>query len=162
MKKRSALALAAALLVPSAAFAAPQSAASALDAIAARQRFAHAIVAADVYDLDAKRQLYVRNAAVLMEAASTTKLLTTGTSLALLGPNFRWTTPVYRIGTVDSSGVLHGDLVMVASGDPNLSQRIGPTERSRLRTKITRTTEATIRARFRATRWRFCEISPRR
>ncbi len=126
MKKRNALVLAAALLVPSAAFAAPQSAASALDAIAARQRFAHAIVAADVYDLDAKRQLYVRNAAVLMEAASTTKLLTTGTSLALLGPNFRWTTPVYRIGTVDSSGVLHGDLVMVASGDPNLSQRIRP------------------------------------
>ena len=78
MKKRSALVLAAALLVPSAAFAAPQSAASALDAIAARQRFAHAIVAADVYDLDAKRQLYVRNAAVLMEAALTTKLLTDG------------------------------------------------------------------------------------
>ncbi|HEY2554139.1 MAG TPA: D-alanyl-D-alanine carboxypeptidase/D-alanyl-D-alanine-endopeptidase, partial [Candidatus Cybelea sp.] len=126
MKKRSALVLAATLLVPNAALAAPQSAASALDAIAARQRFTHAIVAADVFDLDAKRRLYVRNAGVLMEAASTTKLLTTGTSLALLGPNFRWTTPVYRIGTVDSSGVLHGDLVMVASGDPNLSQRIQP------------------------------------
>src|SRR5581483_6934087 len=61
----------------------------------------------------------------LMVAASTTKLLTEGTSLQLLGPNFRWTTPVYRTGPVDG-GVLHGDLVLVAPGDPNLSQRIQP------------------------------------
>ena len=95
-----------------------------LDGIAARPQFAHAIVAAEVYDLDAKRPLYARNAGTLMEAASTTKLLTNGTSLALLGPNFRWTTPVYRTGPIDAAGTLHGDLVLVASGDPNLSQRI--------------------------------------
>ena len=61
-----------------------------------------------------------------MVPASTTKLLTEGTSLALLGPDFRWTTPVYRTGPVDAQGVLHGDLVLVASGDPNLSQRVAP------------------------------------
>jgi PBP4 family serine-type D-alanyl-D-alanine carboxypeptidase len=99
---------------------------AALNAIAARPQFAHAIVAAEVYDLDTKRPLYVRNGDVLMEAASTTKLLTNGTSLALLGPNFRWTTPVYRTGPVDAAGTLHGDLVLVASGDPNLSQRMRP------------------------------------
>ena len=70
--------------------------------------------------------LYARNPAVLMVAASTTKLLTEGTSLALLGPDFRWTTPVYRTGPIDAAGTLHGDLVLVASGDPNLSQRISP------------------------------------
>ena len=59
-----------------------------------------------------------------MEAASTTKLLSTGTSLALLGPDFRWTTPVYRTAPVDQAGTLHGDIILVASGDPNLSQRI--------------------------------------
>ncbi|MGA2760431.1 MAG: D-alanyl-D-alanine carboxypeptidase/D-alanyl-D-alanine-endopeptidase [Candidatus Cybelea sp.] len=105
---------------------APRSIAAAFDRIVARPQFAHAIVAAEVYDLDAKRPLYTRNAGVLMEAASTTKLLTTGTTLALLGPNFRWTTPVYRTGPVDARGVLHGDLVLVAGGDPNLSQRIRP------------------------------------
>ncbi len=104
----------------------PSPIAAAFDRIVARPQFAHAIVAAEVYDLDVKRPLYTRNAGVLMEAASTTKLLTTGTSLALLGPNFRWTTPVYRTGPVDSRGVLHGDLVLVAGGDPNLSQRIRP------------------------------------
>jgi PBP4 family serine-type D-alanyl-D-alanine carboxypeptidase len=84
----------------------------------------HAIVAGEVYDLDTHRVLYARNATTLMLAASTTKLLTEGTSLALLGPDFRWTTPVYRVGSVDTGGRLHGDLVLVASGDPNLSQRI--------------------------------------
>ena len=89
-------------------------------------RLSHSIVAAEVYDLDARRVLYARNASVLMMAASTTKLLTEGTSLALLGPQFRWTTPVYRTGPVDGAGVLHGDLVLVAAADPNLSQRIRP------------------------------------
>jgi PBP4 family serine-type D-alanyl-D-alanine carboxypeptidase len=118
-----ALLLATALL-SQAAPAHPSPFAAAFDRIVARPQFAHAIVAAEVYDLDAKRPLYTRNADVLMEAASTTKLLTTGTSLALLGPNFRWTTPVYRTGPVDPQGVLHGDLVLVAGGDPNLSHRI--------------------------------------
>jgi len=86
----------------------------------------HAIVAGEVYDLDTHRVLFVRNGQTYMQAASTTKLLTEGTSLALLGPNFRWTTPVYRTGPVDENGVLHGDLVLVASGDPNISQRIQP------------------------------------
>ncbi|MBV9233219.1 MAG: D-alanyl-D-alanine carboxypeptidase/D-alanyl-D-alanine-endopeptidase [Candidatus Eremiobacteraeota bacterium] len=84
------------------------------------------MVAGEVYDLVTHRVLYARNASVLMVPASTTKLLTEGTSLALLGPNFRWTTPVYRTGPIDSQGVLHGDLALVASGDPNLSQRIQP------------------------------------
>ena len=87
---------------------------------------AHAVVAGEVYDLDTHRVLFTRNAQTYMLAASTTKLLTEGTSLALLGPRFRWTTPVYRTGPVDTTGTLQGDLVLVASGDPNLSQRIQP------------------------------------
>ena len=89
-------------------------------------RLKNSVVAGEVYDLDSHRVLYARNGGTLMVAASTTKLLTEGTSLALLGPDFRWTTPVYRTGSIDAQGVLHGDLVLVASGDPNLSQRIQP------------------------------------
>ncbi len=100
--------------------------AAAINAPTRTPRLAHTVVAGEVYDLDSHRVLYARNANLLMVAASTTKLLTAGTSLALLGPNFRWTTPVYRTGQVDAQGVLHGDLVLVASGDPNLSQRIQP------------------------------------
>jgi PBP4 family serine-type D-alanyl-D-alanine carboxypeptidase len=100
--------------------------AAAIESAVATPRLRHSIVAAEVYDLDAHRVLYARNAQTLMVAASTTKLVTEGMSLALLGPGFRWTTPVYRTGPVDAAGVLHGDLVLVASGDPNLSQRIRP------------------------------------
>jgi PBP4 family serine-type D-alanyl-D-alanine carboxypeptidase len=100
--------------------------AAAINAPTLTPRLTHSIVAGEVYDLDAHRILYARNSRVLMVAASTTKLLTEGASLALLGPDFRWTTPVYRTGPVDAHGVLHGDLVLVASGDPNLSQRIQP------------------------------------
>ena len=100
--------------------------AAAINAPTRTPRLAHTVVAGEVYDLDSHRVLYARNANLLMVAASTTKLLTEGASLALLGPNFRWTTPVYRTGPVDAHGVLHGDLVLVAGGDPNLSQRIQP------------------------------------
>ncbi|MBV9333853.1 MAG: D-alanyl-D-alanine carboxypeptidase, partial [Candidatus Eremiobacteraeota bacterium] len=89
-------------------------------------RLKNSIIAGEVYDLDSHRVLYARNSNVLMVPASTTKLLTEGTSLALLGPGFRWTTPVYRTGPIDAQGTLHGDLVLVASGDPNLSQRTQP------------------------------------
>ncbi len=98
----------------------------AIASVIGRPELHHAIVAGEIYDLDTHRVLYAHNATTLMEAASTTKLVTEGTSLALLGPDFRWTTPVFRTGALDSAGVLHGDLVLVASGDPNLSQRIAP------------------------------------
>lgn len=108
-------------IAPSTANAAPT-----IDAIASRPELKQAIVAGEVYDLDSHRVLYARNANTLMESASNTKLLSIGTSLALLGPDFRWLTPVYRTGPVDKSGTLHGDIVLVASGDPNLSQRVQP------------------------------------
>lgn len=100
--------------------------AAAINAPTETARLKHSVVAGEVYDLDSHRVLYARNPGVLMNPASTTKLLTEGTSLALLGPDFRWTTPVYAEGTIDAQGVLHGDLVVVASGDPNLSQRVQP------------------------------------
>jgi D-alanyl-D-alanine carboxypeptidase/D-alanyl-D-alanine-endopeptidase (penicillin-binding protein 4) len=58
--------------------------------------------------------------------ASTTKLLTEGTVLAKLGGDFRFYTYVYRTGAIDEHGALKGDIVLVASGDPNLSNRIQP------------------------------------
>ena len=33
---------------------------------------------------------------------------------------------MYREGAIDATGTLHGDLVLAASGDANLSQRIQP------------------------------------
>ncbi|HEY1607698.1 MAG TPA: D-alanyl-D-alanine carboxypeptidase/D-alanyl-D-alanine-endopeptidase [Paraburkholderia sp.] len=60
------------------------------------------------------------NAAQPMMPASTMKLVTTWTGLSMLGPDFRWRTSAYAEGTVDPSGVLHGDLYIKGTGDPKL------------------------------------------
>jgi PBP4 family serine-type D-alanyl-D-alanine carboxypeptidase len=88
-------------------------------------QYSHAFFGIAVYDIDRRRMLYARNAARLFIPASTTKLMTEGTALGVLGPNFRFTTPVYRTGPI-VNGVVEGDLVLVASGDPDISQRVQP------------------------------------
>ncbi len=95
-------------------------------AIIQRPVFRHARFGIAVLSLDDGRLVYSLNAQQLFTPASTTKLLTEGTALALLGRDFRFHTRVYRTGAIDPEGVLHGDLVLVASGDPNLSGRIRP------------------------------------
>lgn len=99
---------------------------AAIQQIISRPVFRHAWFGIEFYSLDDSKPIYEMNPQKLFTPASTTKLLTEGTALALLGPNYRFHTRIYRTGAVDSEGVLHGDLVFVASGDPNLSQRIQP------------------------------------
>lgn len=133
--RASLLASALALAAP-AAPAAAQVGAPAPDAAAAladrlrpiltRPEFRHATWGVDVYSLDDDRPAFALNPDQLFSAASTTKLLTVGTALRLLGADYRFHTKVYRTGAIDAQGTLHGDLVLVASGDLNLSGRIQP------------------------------------
>jgi PBP4 family serine-type D-alanyl-D-alanine carboxypeptidase len=104
----------------------PNALPQAVSAIVNQPALRHTLFGIDVYDLDSHRAVYSLNADKFFKPASTTKTLTEGTTLALLGGDFRFTTPVYRTGPIDAAGALHGDLVLVASGDPNLSQRIQP------------------------------------
>src|SRR5437867_507526 len=87
---------------------------------------AHSIFGVEFYSLDADRPIYVLNADKFFVPGSTTKLLTEGAALGLLGADYRFHTQVYRTGPVTRDGTLDGDLVLVASGDPNLSGRIRP------------------------------------
>src|SRR5437870_3841846 len=89
-----------------------------------RPEFRHAIFGIEFYALDAGKPIYSLNAEKLFTPGSTTKLLTEGTALSLLGADFRFHTRVYRTGPIESDGTLNGHLVLVASGDPNLSGRI--------------------------------------
>ena len=66
------------------------------------------------------------NAQQLFVPGSTTKLLTEGTALELLGGDYRFHTKIYRTGPVKKDGTLDGDLILVASGDYNLSNRVQP------------------------------------
>jgi len=91
-----------------------------------RAEFAHANFGIEFYSLETGKAIYSVNEQKLFVPASTTKLLTEGAVLASLGADFRFHTRVYRTGPVDSKGRLKGDIVLVASGDPNLSNRIQP------------------------------------
>jgi len=94
--------------------------------VMARPEFAHASFGVEFYSLDTGKPVYQLNAQKMFTPGSTTKLLTEGTALALLGADYRFPTRVYHTGTIAKNGVLKGDLILVASGDPNLSGRVQP------------------------------------
>lgn len=120
--RRLALALA---FIPSIALAQRAPLAERVAAITNRPEFKHALWGIELYSLDSNKVVYAVNGEKLFTPGSTTKLLTEGTALALLGADHRFTTRIYRTGPV-RAGVVQGDLVLVASGDPNLSGRIQP------------------------------------
>jgi len=93
--------------------------------IISRPEVRHALFGIEFYSLDTHQVIYQLNGDKLFTPASTTKLLTMGTALELLGADYRYHTRVYATGPVEK-GTLKGDLVLVASGDPNLSGRIQP------------------------------------
>jgi D-alanyl-D-alanine carboxypeptidase/D-alanyl-D-alanine-endopeptidase (penicillin-binding protein 4) len=97
-----------------------------VQAVLSRPELRHAFAGFAVYDLDAGRLVYTLNGDKLFVPASTTKLLTIGTALELLGPDYRFHTRVYRTGPLGGDGTVDGDLVLVARGDPDLSGRLQP------------------------------------
>lgn len=60
-----------------------------------------------------------REAGRRMVPASNLKLVTTGTALHALGPDFRFETGIGYTGTVED-GTLHGDVYIIGGGDPTL------------------------------------------
>ncbi len=104
----------------------PQTFSAAVQQVIDRPVYRHAIFGIEVYSLDTQKPLFALNGDKLFTPGSTTKLLTEGTALHLLGPDYRFHTFIYRTGELDKKGKLKGDLVLVASGDPNLSNRMQP------------------------------------
>lgn len=91
-----------------------------------RPEYKHATFGIEIYSLDTEEPLFTLNADKLFTPGSTTKLLTEGTALEMLGEDYRFRTAIYRTGPINSHHTVEGDLVLVASGDPNLSNRIQP------------------------------------
>jgi dihydroorotase/N-acyl-D-amino-acid deacylase len=95
-----------------------------IEAIMKRPEFVHSTFGVEFCSLDSKKVLYQTNSDKLLVPGSTTKLLTEGSVLELLGGDYRFHTRVYRTGAIKKDGTLEGDIVVVASGDPDLSGRI--------------------------------------
>ena len=80
----------------------------------------------EVVDVDSGEVVYQMNPDILAFTGSVRKLFSTALALIELGPDHRFSTPVYRTGDVDGKGVLDGDLILVASGDLTLGGRNTP------------------------------------
>ena len=79
-----------------------------------------------VEDATTGEVLFARNPDGYFMPASNAKLFSTALALATLGPDYRVRTTVASNGTIDASGVLGGDLILIGRGDANLSNRKFP------------------------------------
>lgn len=97
-----------------------------LDAIFNDPRFTRALWGVRIESLRDGRVVYARNSEKLVIPASNMKLLTMAASAARLGWDFRFETRLEAVGAV-VDGTLHGDLIVVGSGDPSIvSREFGP------------------------------------
>lgn len=110
-----------------------------------------------VLDQNTGEVLAAQNADHLFDPGSTMKTYAVSTALRLYGSDYRFHTPVYRVGDV-TGGSLDGNLILVGSGDLSLGSASSPTERSTTRTpprstRAMRTSAFPVRWNPRAIHW---------
>ncbi|MBK6459138.1 MAG: D-alanyl-D-alanine carboxypeptidase/D-alanyl-D-alanine-endopeptidase [Gemmatimonadetes bacterium] len=94
-----------------------------IQAVMNRPEFAHAHWGMEFYEIASGKVVMSHNGDRLFVPGSTTKVVTMATAMQTLGPDHRFHTKVYRTGPI-RNGIVQGDLVLVASGDPNISNRV--------------------------------------
>ncbi|MBB6146278.1 D-alanyl-D-alanine carboxypeptidase/D-alanyl-D-alanine-endopeptidase (penicillin-binding protein 4) [Silvibacterium bohemicum] len=103
----------------------PGALAAQIDAIVSEPAVARAHWGISVVGADGAA-VYGLNDGQFFAPASNAKLLVTAAALALLPPNATYTTSAVTAGGTDGAGHLHGDVVLLGSGDPTLSGRSYP------------------------------------
>jgi D-alanyl-D-alanine carboxypeptidase/D-alanyl-D-alanine-endopeptidase (penicillin-binding protein 4) len=125
------------LLVPAAA--APPAAAPGLatlvDEVVEGPAYKHASWGILVANAKTGETVYARNPDALLAPASVTKLFTAAAALVTLGADHTFETAVYQRGLLLNGGTLHGDLILVASGDLTLGGRTSKDGRTVYRDK---------------------------
>ncbi|HUK33920.1 MAG TPA: D-alanyl-D-alanine carboxypeptidase/D-alanyl-D-alanine-endopeptidase [Vicinamibacterales bacterium] len=99
-----------------------------IDAILGSPLLEHSLWGIVVKPVDRDDVWYAKNGNTLMMPASSLKVLTLAAAAEKLGWEYRYETKVFAIGPIEA-GVLHGDLVVVGSGDPSLDDWDGDATR---------------------------------
>ncbi|HEX5624773.1 MAG TPA: D-alanyl-D-alanine carboxypeptidase, partial [Saprospiraceae bacterium] len=86
----------------------------------------HASVGFVLQDLETGRPIYAVDADRSLVPASTQKIISTALALYVLGPDFRYRTPVLLNGTADPDGSFNGNLLAIGSGDPSFASESMP------------------------------------
>jgi len=95
---------------------------SGLDRVFLDPNFASAQWGVEVLSLDRGDVLYERNSGRVYMPASNNKILTSCAALIRLGPDFRYKTRIATNGQI-MEGALHGNLIVIGSGDPSNAPR---------------------------------------
>jgi serine-type D-Ala-D-Ala carboxypeptidase/endopeptidase (penicillin-binding protein 4) len=86
-----------------------------------------------IVDPERGQILYSHNAHRKFVPASNMKILSSAAALSLLGPDYRYETELWGVGPLrQTHGVLEGDLVLRATGDPTFSERFYPSSEAPL------------------------------
>ncbi|TYR38113.1 D-alanyl-D-alanine carboxypeptidase/D-alanyl-D-alanine-endopeptidase [Sphingobacterium phlebotomi] len=78
------------------------------------------IASLTVLDGKTGQPIFTSNASIGLPTASTMKVITSITALDILGADYTYQTKLAYTGEIDSLGVLHGDIIVIGSGDPTL------------------------------------------
>lgn len=96
-----------------------------LESILSEEAFDYASVGLSVRSLDGREIISLGGDKKLIPASSQ-KLITTFSAIEVLGADYNFKTRIGYSGTIDRSGTLSGDIVVIGSGDPTFgSQRFG-------------------------------------
>jgi D-alanyl-D-alanine carboxypeptidase/D-alanyl-D-alanine-endopeptidase (penicillin-binding protein 4) len=90
-----------------------------------------AVVGVHIVELETGRVVFDYHGTTGFTPASNTKLFSGAFALAKLGAAYRFRTTVLSAAEVGGSGIVRGDVTLVASGDPTLSARVYPFESCR-------------------------------
>ena len=83
-------------------------------------KLVNGIASLTVLDGKTGQPIFTNNASIGLPTASTMKVITSITALDILGPDYTYQTKLAYVGEIDSLGVLHGDILVIGSGDPTL------------------------------------------
>lgn len=94
-----------------------------IDRFVADPALAHASISFKVIDVSNNNVIAEYDASRTLPTASIAKLFSTATAMDILGPNYQPKTRIYHDGTLDSNGILHGNIWIRGGGDPALGSK---------------------------------------